>query len=416
MLAATVLSCGCHARRTAESSRPMPQRGYLWQRDWSPAVATAFTEADARLDGVVVLGGEIVWDGSAPRLIRAAIQWDVLAAARKPTALALRVAPFAGPFQDDDAAARYVTNAAESLLHEAAEHGVTVSEFQLDFDCAQQKLAGYRLWVKAVGAAIRPLPLVLTALPSWLDQPEFPKLIDDAQSYVLQVHSVPLRGETPRATLCDAVAARQWARKAGALGRPFAIALPTYRCLAGYAPDGKLLAVAMDSVQPAWPAGTRVLEFSSDAEELARLVGEWRTSRPAAMRELIWYRVPTNLDRRNWRWPTLAAVMAGREPTHKLELTMSGENPVDVSIVNHGEAEEAVASEVKASWNGATLVASDALEGWAITPGPTRALFTPDREHPLRLLPGERRDIGWLRYEGTPELQLQFAEHAPIAR
>ena len=95
---------------------------------------------------------------------------------------------------------------------------------------------------------------------------------------------------------------------------PFSVALPTYRCTAGYAPNGKLLSVAMDSVQPSWPPGTRILEFGADADKIAALVHEWQESRPLQLRELIWYRVPIATDTRNWRWPTLAAVMAGRFP------------------------------------------------------------------------------------------------------
>ena len=38
------------------------------------------------------------------------------------------------------------------------------------------------------------------------------------------------------------------------------------------------------------------------------------------MRELLWYRVPVSRDSLNWSWPTLAAVMAGRAPVHRLEV------------------------------------------------------------------------------------------------
>ncbi len=40
---------------------------------------------------------------------------------------------------------------------------------------------------------------------------------------------------------------------------------------------------------------------------------------------------------RNWRWPTLSAVMAGRLPEHKLNILQEGENPIDLLIFNAGE-------------------------------------------------------------------------------
>jgi hypothetical protein len=49
---------------------------------------------------------------------------------------------------------------------------------------------------------------------------------------------------------------------------------------------------------------------------------------------IIWYRVPIATDTRNWRWPTLSAVMSGRLPEHKLNILQEGENPVDLSIFN----------------------------------------------------------------------------------
>ena len=49
-----------------------------------------------------------------------------------------------------------------------------------------------------------PTPLVLTALPTWLDSPAFARLIRAADGYVLQVHSweAPRTPEQPF-TLCD---------------------------------------------------------------------------------------------------------------------------------------------------------------------------------------------------------------------
>jgi hypothetical protein len=59
MMCAVVL-VGCHQPGSKISS-PLPQRGYLWQRNWTSAVIDSLTEADRRMDGVVILGAEIVW-------------------------------------------------------------------------------------------------------------------------------------------------------------------------------------------------------------------------------------------------------------------------------------------------------------------------------------------------------------------
>jgi len=69
------LSIGCHPAAPTASG-PLRQRGYLWQRAWGPAVADALTQAETRLDGVVILGAEIVWSGRLPQTIRATIDWE----------------------------------------------------------------------------------------------------------------------------------------------------------------------------------------------------------------------------------------------------------------------------------------------------------------------------------------------------
>lgn len=406
LLALCVLS-SCRKPEPPRASGPIAQRGYLWQRNWTPAVESAFAEAQRRFAGVVVLGGEIVREGATPKLIKSSVRWDAIARSDKPITLGLRVAPDAA----DAPGVEFIATTATSLVAEARASGARVAEFQIDFDCPQKKLALYRSWLAKARAALHPVPVSITALPAWLDEREFPALVGDVDGYVLQVHSVPAHSGDGEAVLCDPASARKWVEKAARFGRPFSVSLPTYRCLAGYDPTAKLLGVAMDSVQPAWPAGTMVLEFGANADEIARLVRQWTESRPATLQSLIWYRAPTGADQRNWRWPTLAAVMEGREPMHQIEITRAGENPVDVGLLNRGEAEETTARAVEVRAH-ASVVASDALPGWTATQDGARVQFAPDPAHRLRLSPGERRDIGWIRYDRTTEAQVNFVEPA----
>ena len=400
----------CHHPQPKVSG-PLPQGGYLWQREWTPAVVDAMQEAGKHMDRLVILGAEIRWEGGVANTIRANIQWDALKNSAKPCSIALRIAPFEGPFTEDDVHARAIVAVAKSLLDEARAHHVELAEFQIDFDCGQKKLAGYRTWLHALRPVVSPLRLTITTLPSWLDEAEFPELLGDVDGYVLQVHSVPTAQESGHADLCDTVLARKWVEKASKLGKPFSVALPTYWCVAGYDPAGKLLGVAMDSVQPSWPQGTQVLEFGTDADALAALVNEWLQARPAGLQELLWYRVPVATDMRNWRWPTLSAVMAGRKPARKIEAVSEGGNPTDISIVNTGEADGQLDCSVVVTWSSGALVASDALPGWRLSVENDRAVFTMEPGSGLRLSPGGKRPIGWLRHDQITTIRLQVEEH-----
>jgi hypothetical protein len=406
---------GCH-RSLTTATGPLTQRGYLWQRAWSPAVMVAVQEAGKHMDGIVIIGAEILWNGSTPETIRANLDWPTLKNAGKPIALALRVAPYPGPFSKDDSTIKYIAAVAKSLLTSATAHGLTVSEFQLDFDCAQKKLSGYSLWVEAVRTAVRPTRFVITTLPAWLNEPAFVPLVRLADSYVLQVHSVPISSGTGQSFLLDTDLARQWIKTAATLGIPFSVALPTYRCLAGYDATGKLLGVAMDSVDLAWPPGTRTIEFSTNSDATATLVKEWLSARPAELKEVIWYRIPVATDQRNWRWPTLTAIMAGRKPIHSLQAVQRGDNPVDLSIKNMGEADKQIDAKLTVTWTGASIVASDALPGWTVAASREHAVFTRVEKIPLELPPGGERSIGWLRFDRIANATCLAEEFSPDRR
>lgn len=404
-----LLCCGCH-RNPPAASGPLLQRGYLWQRAWTPAVDDAVQQADQHLDGVIVLGAEIGWDDGKPRPIEANISWAELYAMKKPVAIALRIAPYPGPFAQDDATAKAIVAEAASLLKTARAHNVEAQEFEIDFDCAQNKLKGYKLWLQALARVVHPTRLVITTLPAWLDEPDFAALVQQADSYVLQVHSVPILAESGRASLCDPSLARKWVDKASRLGIPFSVALPTYWCVAGYDSAGKLIGVAVDSVQPSWPPDTGMLEFGPNADDIADLVRQWQTKRPPGLRELIWYRLPVATDLRNWRWPTLLSVMTGRHPDHHLEVTQEGQTPVDLSIANAGDAEEELNCAVVVRWNGSRPVACDALPGWSVSSIKGQAVFSTTDDH-LHLSPGTNTSIGWIRLGQASALQTELITH-----
>ena len=408
LCAATIAVSGC-SHSDLKISGPLPQRGYIWQREWTPAVIESLGEAARRMDGVILLGAEISFVGNKPQVAKASIDWKAVKREADHCSIALRVAPFAGPFRGDDAPARLVVDLTKQLLDEARAHDVKLEEFQFDFDCAQKNLGSYRAWVRTLRGIVHPTRFVVTVLATWLDNSEFLPLVREADGYVLQVHSVPI-SSGDLAVLCDTRSARQWVAKAARFGLPFSVALPTYRCTAGYRPNGKLLSVAMDSVEPSWPPGTRILEFGADPDDIATLVRCWEKSRPPQFRELVWYRVPAATDNRNWRWPTLSAVMAGRSPEHRLNVLQEGENPIDLTIFNAGEADEQCSSDVIATWTGPVLSASDALSGWNARSEDGRAIFSATPQHPFRLVPGATRKIGWLRFEQPTSLRIEFSK------
>jgi hypothetical protein len=351
-------------------------------------------------------------------VIKPRIDWSALNAFGKPVSVAMRIAPSPGPFSERGPVTEALCATARGLLAEAKTAGVSLAEFQLDFDCAQKKLAGYAQWVRAIRRAVEPVPLVITTLPSWLPEPAFPALVREAGAYVLQVHSIPSPRGDANTMICNPGEARKWVAQAAKLGLPFEIALPTYRSVVGYSPEGRLLGVVSDSVRPTWPPGTLLKEYSTDAGAMAALVAEWQKQRPTGCRGLMWYRLPVATDGNNWRWPTLRAVMAGRAPmaswrARSQNQSASGQEsgaalaPTDFTLVNDGETDDPPDCRVEATWDTESVPVAESLPGWQVKLEKRRATFFRASENQRRLPPGNECAIGWLRLEPVAPLHVE---------
>jgi hypothetical protein len=342
---------------------PLRHDIYVWQRAWTQPVCDAVGQHGTNFAEIAVLKAEISWSTNRqPQLARVAVDYEALAKARRPVGIALRIGPYSGPFAppsgvpvsdparftntsqragseigappspatinskapaslrstgavQDTSVTDYLCNVAAGIVNEARTNRVPLAELQIDFDCAESKLDGYRVWIEAIQRRVAPLPVTITALPSWLDSRAFKRLAAVATNYVLQVHSAerPKSFEAPF-TLCDPRAARRAVERAGRIGVPFRVALPTYGYLLAFENGGKFISLAAEGPRPNWPTNALTRKIESDSEELATLVRAWTTSRPAAMRGVIWYRLPVATDKHNWSWPTLSAVMTGRGP------------------------------------------------------------------------------------------------------
>ena len=168
----------------------LTQEAYVWQRSWTEPVRESVTQHATNFTSLVVLAAEVTWRNEKPEVTRVAVDYAALAKTRMPVGLALRIGPYLGPFTTNDATTTFLTTLAASLVAEARANQVVPRELQIDFDCAESKLDGYRVWVEAIKRKVSPVPVTITALPSWLDAAAFPGLAQSASNYVLQVHSL----------------------------------------------------------------------------------------------------------------------------------------------------------------------------------------------------------------------------------
>lgn len=429
-------------RSGSSVSGPVRHEVYVWQRAWTQSVRDAVALHGTNFAEIVPLKAEISWKDNKPQLTRVAVDYAALAATRRPVGVALRIGPFAGPFvrssfdrtngQRNDFKATEPANAADAALHtqgesvtdficntaasivaEARSKYIELSELQIDFDCAESKLDGYRIWIEAIQHRVAPLPVTITALPSWLDSRAFLRLAGIATNYVLQVHSVarPKSFEAPF-TLCDPRAARRAVRRAGRIGVPFRVALPTYGYMMAFDSTGTFLGLSAEGPRPNWPAKAQLREVSSNPIELSALVREWTASRPEAMRGVIWYRLPVIADKFNWSWRTLGAIVDARVPQERVRVAARRVEPglVEISFANEGDRDIFSRLAVEVRWSNARLVAGDALRDFMLTETGVSVAVFQSKTNSIRLPAGDTRKIGWLRFDRDCEVQCALKE------
>ncbi len=392
----------------------IPQDAYLWQRAWTEPVREVVSRHATNFSELITLSAEVVWKHGKPQVVRVPLRYDVLRQAGCRVGLALRIGPFSGPFAADDERARWLTDLTASRVREAKSNQLTVAELQLDFDCAESKLDGYRQWVQAVQRGVSPVPVTITALPSWLDRRAFRRLVQTADGFVLQVHSLerPQNAEAPFA-LCVPAAARRAVEKAAHAGRPFRVALPTYGYLMAFDETGKLVGLSAEGPSLSWPSGLLLREVRSDPAAMADLVQGWVKDRPALLRGILWYRLPVAGEELNWAWPALARVMTGQPPEPHLHPVVRHPKPglVEVDLENRGTADFCAPARLRVQWKNARLVASDGVAGFETVPAGPYALEFRNGAAPVRFHPGQKQLIGWLRLETNVEVQVELSTH-----
>ncbi len=405
----------------AAQAAPWTQEVYVWQRQAGPEVASAMQGARRLADGFNVLAAVVAWSGGRPQVSRFTPDFASLARLGKPVGLSLRIGPFPGPFAADDATAKSLAALAASLLAEARAAGLTPSELQIDFDCAEAKLAGYRVWLGALRPAVGKTPLIFTALPVWLGHAaEFVALAQAADGFILQVHSLdrPVSPDAPF-SLCDPVRALAWAAQAGRVGVPFRVALPTYGYRVAFDPAGQFFALAAEGRDPAWPPGTQVRVARADAPALARLEQALAAAPPPHCAGVIWFRLPVAGDRLNWDETTLDTILRGEAPAPKITVAVEWPEPglAEIVAVNAGTTSELPPGRVALRWPAPEkLLAADGLGGFQLeTRGgeaqmeAVAATVPPD----AFLAPGQKRKIAWLRFPHELSLDATAPAAAP---
>jgi hypothetical protein len=396
-------------QKPAESKFVPPRHEcYIWQRAWTDELQMSILKAAEHIHTFIGLAAEV--DVRPGRQQRQMIPVDhsFLSRLQEPAGLAIRINPYSGPFGPDADATKYLIQTIQDVLASAKELDFTPSEVQIDYDCAESKLAGYCAWVKQLKQAFPEYPITITALPSWMKQREFKRLIQSSDGYVLQVHSL----EKPqtfdqKVVLCDPKRVLAWVQQAERLGVPYRVALPTYGYLVAYDEQGQFFGLSAEGLMPGWPRKTRVKTILSNPKEIAAILQEIQTLSPKHLSGIIWFRLPVPSDQLNWQWHTLECVIQGQTLTEKIEAVCDWSEPnlAEIYLVNSGDVDVSGWISVSLAFEGSCL-AADGLLGYAVIEDKKGGLLVrPDTlDAGWRIRSQEKIKIAWCRFDREMEV------------
>lgn len=394
------------------------REAYVWQRQFDGGVMDAIKSFAPQLDAVCCLAVEVSWVRGRIEIVRVPLNFPGLARVGKPIGLAVRIGDFGGNHAADEDTSRALAAVARETLAKARAAGLRVAELQIDYDCAERKLAGYRHWLEAFRAVTNETRtrLVVTALPAWLKHADFARLARVADGFVLQVHSLS-RPTSPHAEfmLCDPVRTRAWVKEAGAVEIPFRVALPTYGYELGFDAQGKFLGLAAEGQPPNWPRDTERRVVIADAVAMSALARELDEVPPALCTGVIWFRLPVPRDRHNWAATTFATVLRGEIPTVRIDPVVEWTEPglAEIVVVNRGQTTERLPEVLRVKWaEDVRPLAADVVGGFRLeirggeAQGIVRAV---EAMADATLAPGQKARIAWLRFAHEILLEVRVA-------
>ncbi|WON79028.1 DUF3142 domain-containing protein [Serratia sp. UGAL515B_01] len=387
LVALTAWLAGHYQAMQTQQLKPWDQQVYLWQRVWTPEHATALAASHDLFSTLRVLGLQVhPHDGF--RVIpvnRGLLQQD-----SRPLWLVVRLD---GQLQHLNASV--IHQQLMRLLLRWQTAGLTVIGIEIDHDAATAQLPEYQQFLRQLRQQLpASLQLGITVLPTWLTSPVLPRVLQQVDSSVLQVHAVL----SPKQGLFDGPLALRWISQFARISpHPFRVALPAYGMgLVGFDTQGALV----ESETPLRVAGY-AQELTVAPQQIASFLQQLALLNPRHFRGIVWFRLPLDSDRRAWSIATLRAVI-NRQPLAtqwQVEFLPQQNGLYDLNIQNSGPIDAPLPKEIRIKANG--CLAADAVGNYQLATTSEQPRFIRIRSDQLRS--GQSRPLGWLHcQEITP--------------
>jgi len=341
---------------------------YVWQRNWNSNVGDAVTSISNTTGYFTVLCGDLRFKEEKPFINSININWDYLTQTETSTTVAFRISTQASKFLATSAIESLANSVGDSIsktIKSAPKNEIV--GIQIDYDCPTSKLADYVKLINLLKVRFQHLQISFTALPAWLDSPDFPALTATSDYYVLQVHSF----KTP-ATLEEALkpfsgkAVSSWIKKASLIGRPFYVSLPTYGYEVSFNEKGKFLGLRAETQPITYRPGIKHALVMTDYKKIQAFLSEIEKQKPKHLMGFCWFRLPLRTDEFNWSIETLEMIIEHKIPQVSLKSEVISPKPglYEVYLVNDGQVNIFKDVQFKLTWDKDATFIHDVLSGY----------------------------------------------------
>jgi hypothetical protein len=284
-----------------------------------------------------------------------------------------------------------------TIVKHLKEKNVPIQGIEIDYDCANSKLYNYAVFLHKIRQSIESnISLSITALPSWIDEPNLPQVLKEINYSVLQVHSVmgPRNG-----IFNDKFALNNILRYNSITPVPFRVALPAYSSLIQFDDNGKAVSVENEIVR-SMRNRSSAKEYEVNPEAVNYMINKLNQKSLKKFKGYVWFRLPVIEDKRSWALPTLLAVVNNKKLYSRLKIiSEKRDGIVDLKLKNEGNI-DATISYISVSAENCSI--EEPLSYFSIKKTHRTLRFT--LQSPLKIKAGHTIPVGWLKCDTIKEI------------
>ena len=303
--------------RVEYTDEPLEHHSYIWNRKASDSQAENIRYCHNFLDGFSILASEVNWNKNKAIVKNIELPKEKFGI----NSISIRINDFPGKIDSQEEAILEIT---QKALKRFEDNGFEIDEIQIDFDCSSSKLENYAKLLNSLNKHFTK-KLSITALPSWLKQGSFAEVIQNCDSYILQLHSLTLpKNINIISPLFDSEKALKWVKQAAKLEKDFSVSLPTYGYFLGFDENGNYMGVSSEQGPKNWPH-TKVL--MTDINSVNDFIEAINIKHPKNLKSIFWFRLHNDADNLNWNSDAIRSLVMGNKVySDSLEVIYSKQN------------------------------------------------------------------------------------------